>query len=45
MSKEQIGPSSPDFKPVERPTSDAVKQEKNVSIGIKDNGSRNYKGR
>lgn len=33
-----IGPSSPDYKPVERPTSDAVKQEQNVSVGIKDNG-------
>ncbi len=28
----QIGLSSPDFKPVERPTSDAVKQEKNVAF-------------
>jgi len=30
MSKKQIGPSQPDFKPVERPTLVAVKQEKHA---------------
>lgn len=36
LSIKQIGLSSPELKPVERPTLDAVKQEKNVYVG--DNG-------
>jgi len=34
-TKGQIGPSSPEFKPLERPTRDAMKKEKNVAHGGK----------
>ena len=37
-SASPIGPSSPDFKPVEMATSLSMKQEKNVSLGIKFKG-------